>query len=140
LEIGTGSGYQTAFLAEFSGQVTTVERISELSELAQERLAEMGYRNIVFRIGDGSRGLPESGPFDRIMVTAAARTVPPELLRQLAPCGRMVIPAGPEGSQELLLITKDAAEAVRQETVGAVRFVEMVGDYGWQATDPLSRS
>ena len=95
LEIGTGSGYQTAFLAEFSGQVYTVERIPELSAAAQSRLKALGYNNINYRIGDGSVGWIEEAPFDRIMVTAAPLQMPDDLVAQLAPGGVMVIPVGP---------------------------------------------
>lgn len=131
LEIGTGSGYQTAFLAEFSGRVHTVEVIPELAEKAEERLTELGYRNVFFRTGDGSSGWAEKAPFDRIIVTAAAGTKPHGLIDQLAPGGRMVIPVGPPFVQELLLITKDEEGKVHEENRGQVRFVELVGRYGW---------
>ncbi len=131
LEIGTGSGYQTALLAEFSGQVYTVERIKELAEKAREKLTQLGYSNIAYKIGDGSQGWTENAPYDRIIVTAAAQETPPELIKQLKPGGKMVIPVGPRGMQELLLITKDQAGEVNRETVGEVRFVEMKGKYGW---------
>lgn len=131
LEIGTGSGYQTAFLAEFSAEVYTVERISELSGKAESRLATLGYRNIHYRVGDGSAGWPENAPYDRIMVTAAASAVPDELLDQLDRGGRMVIPVGQRGLQDLLLITRDQAGLIHRETIEKVIFVELVGRYGW---------
>ena len=131
LEIGTGSGYQTVLLAEFSGQVYTVERIADLSRRAEERLGSLGYRNIHFRVGDGSAGWPEEAPFDRIMVTAAAGRWPEELVGQLAFGGRMIVPVGPPAVQELLLITKDEQGRLKEEEVAVVKFVEMVGDYGW---------
>jgi protein-L-isoaspartate(D-aspartate) O-methyltransferase len=131
LEIGTGSGYQTALLAEFSGQVYTVERIKELAEKAREKLTQLGYSNIAYKIGDGSQGWTENAPYDRIIVTAAAQETPPELIKQLKPGGKMVIPVGPRGMQELLLITKDQDGEINRQTVGEVRFVEMKGKYGW---------
>ncbi len=132
LEIGTGSGYQTAFLAEFSAWVYTVERIAALAQSARDRLAALGYRNISFRLADGSVGWPEEAPFDRIIVTAAAGKRPEALIGQLAPSGRMIVPVGPKFVQELLLITKDEAGAVHERVITHVRFVEMVGDYGWE--------
>ena len=131
LEIGTGSGYQTALLAEFSGAVYTVERIPELSEKARKRLDSLGYTNIHFIVGDGSEGCAEHAPYDRIMVTAAAETIPPELVTQLRAGGRMVIPAGPPGLQDLFLITKGPDGEVRSEALAKVAFVEMKGKYGW---------
>ena len=131
LEIGTGSGYQTALLSAFSKEVITVERIAELSVKAKERLDEMGYKNIIFKVGDGSLGWEENAPYDRIMVTAAASKVPDELLYQLKKGGKMLIPIGPENLQELMLIRKNQDETVEMETVEWVRFVEMKGKYGW---------
>lgn len=131
LEIGTGSGYQTALLAEFSAQVYTLERIGDLSRQAEARLAALGFRNIHFRVADGSAGWPEEAPFDRIMVTAAAGRVPDELIRQLGNGGRMIVPVGPPAMQELLLLTKDDQGRIRERKQALVKFVEMVGDYGW---------
>lgn len=131
LEIGTGSGYQTAFLAEFAGEVFTVERIPELSLQARERLARLGYSNIRFRTGDGSLGWAQYAPYDRVIVTAAAGSVPPRLAAQLKNGGRMLIPVGPPGLQELTLVTKDENGAVGVRDLYAVTFVELVGDYGW---------
>ena len=135
LEIGTGSGYQTALLAQFSRAVYTIERISELAEKAKERLAGLGFSNIFFKTGDGSEGWPENAPYDRIMVTAAAGSVPTDLLDQLAHGGRMIIPIGPESLQDLQLISKDDAGEIRIESVGMVRFVEMKGKYGWSGSE-----
>ena len=132
LEIGTGSGYQTALLAEFAGQVYTMERIEELARKARVRLDQLGYANIHYRTGDGSQGWPEEAPFDRIILTAAAGKRPLELIGQLAPGGRMVAPVGPPSGQELLLITRDKAGQVQEERRGYVSFVEMVGPYGWE--------
>jgi len=108
-----------------------VERIAELSRTARLRLEQLGYGNIFYMIGDGSKGWEENAPFDRIMVTAAAAKMPVELIRQLKPGGRMLIPLGPEDVQELQLITKDGTGAVDCQTVAMVRFVEMKGPYGW---------
>ena len=126
LEIGTGSGYQSAFLAEFSGDLYTVERIMELSKKAEERLSSLGYRNIHYRVADGSLGWPEHAPFDRIMVTAAPKIIPKPLLDQLAPEGIMIIPVGPEGWQELLKVTKDRHGSVSERKLLDVAFVELV--------------
>lgn len=131
LEIGTGSGYQTAILAEFSGSVYTVERHEELSSMAQKRLEELGYSNISFKVGDGSYGWKEYSPYDRIIVTAAAGEIPKLLIEQLAPNGYMVIPVGEKGYQKLTLVMKDAQGRVTTEHIGNVTFVELVGEYGW---------
>lgn len=131
LEIGTGSGYQTALLAEFSGAVYTIERIPALAEKAKERLDALGYTNIAYRTGDGSAGWPEEAPFDRIITTAAAGKLPEALVEQLKPGGRMIAPTGPRGVQDLMLIEKDASGRVGTKSLGKVAFVEMVGEYGW---------
>jgi len=131
LEIGTGSGYQTALLAAFSNEVYTVERIAELAEKAKERLIRLGYRNIHFNIGDGSEGLAEQAPYDRIMVTAAAPKLPEPLLEQLVPGGKMVLPVGRVNSQELVLVTKQTDGKLKKETMGTVAFVGLFGKYGW---------
>lgn len=137
LEIGTGSGYQTAILAEFSGQVYTVERISELMVRARSRLEALGYHNVHYKVADGSEGWPDQAPFDRIIVTAAAGKRPDRLLAQLAPGGRMLIPLGPPYMQELFLFQKDKEGRIREKRLGAVRFVELVGPYGWDGDDFL---
>ncbi|MFH5834952.1 protein-L-isoaspartate(D-aspartate) O-methyltransferase [Proteiniclasticum sp. C24MP] len=135
LEIGTGSGYQTALLSAFSKEVYTVERIPELSRKARERLDAMGYENICYKVGDGSLGWKAHAPYDRIMVTAAASKIPDELLHQLSKGGKMLIPVGPENLQELMLVRKNQDETVEVETVEWVRFVEMKGKYGWNRKD-----
>jgi protein-L-isoaspartate(D-aspartate) O-methyltransferase len=99
LEIGTGSGFQTAILAKMSAKVFTVERIDELMEKAKKRLDSLNFTNICFKVGDGSKGWPEYAPYDRIMVTAAARILPDDLINQLGTGGRMVIPIGPPNLQ-----------------------------------------
>lgn len=131
LEIGTGSGYQTAFLAEFAGEVFTIERVEELSKKAQKRLIELGYKNIKFKIGDGSKGWKEFAPYNRIIATAGAGDIPKELLNQLELGGRMIIPVGEKGLQELLLVTKSETGDIQKESLGQVRFVEFKGKYGW---------
>lgn len=135
LEIGTGSGYQTALLAEFSKEVYTIEIIPQLSKKAKKRLDELNYTNIRYKIGDGSEGWSEHAPYDRIMVTAAAEVIPEELVEQLDENGRMIIPIGPREFQELQLITKDQSGNVKIEVIELVRFVEMVGKYGWNDGD-----
>lgn len=132
LEIGTGSGYQTAILAEFSNEVYTVERISELADKAKERLNQLGYRNIVYKVGDGSEGWKEYAPYDRIIVTAAADQIPNELIEQLAAGGKMVIPVGSRGIQDLFLVTKNSDGILNIQSIGKVVFVEMKGKYGWK--------
>lgn len=132
LEIGTGSGYQTAFLAEFSGAVYTVERFPEFTETARARLSALGYRNVRYKTGDGSEGWAAEAPFDRIMVTAAAGIMPEALVAQLAPGGRMLVPVGSAGLQTLQLVTKDASGCVEISDIERVRFVELKGRYGWE--------
>lgn len=130
LEIGTGSGYQTAVLSLIVREVHTVERLAWLSEQAQGTLKELQYRNIAFRIGDGSLGWPEAAPFDAIIVTCAAPLVPPPLIEQLADGGRMVVPIGPRGYQDLVLVRKRGAE-VTQDRLAPVAFVPLIGEHGW---------
>jgi protein-L-isoaspartate(D-aspartate) O-methyltransferase len=128
LEIGTGSGYQAAVLAELAGTVYTIEIIEALGREAAARLEALGYRNIVTRIGDGYLGWPEQAPFDSIMVTAAAPHVPQPLLDQLKPGGRLVIPVGERGgTQTLYVIEKQTDGGIRQRPVLAVRFVPLTG-------------
>jgi len=131
LEIGTGSGYQTAFLAEFAHTVYTVEIVPELIKKAEKRLDGLGYRNIRYKTGDGSDGWPEFAPYDRIITTAAAGSMPNELIRQLKPGGRIVAPVGPPGYQDLFVITKDKNGTVDMDPIEKVAFVEMKGKYGW---------
>jgi protein-L-isoaspartate(D-aspartate) O-methyltransferase len=127
LEIGTGSGYQAAVLAEVVKQVYTIELIESLGKTAAERLAELGYRNVEVRIGDGYRGWPERAPFDGIVVTAAAPSLPPALLEQLKPGARMVIPVGGGwDTQYLKVITKRADGGYDEKRVLPVRFVPLV--------------
>jgi protein-L-isoaspartate(D-aspartate) O-methyltransferase len=128
LEVGTGSGYQTAVLAELAAQVSTIEIVEPLAAGARKILAELGYDNIAFRCGDGAAGWPEQAPFDGIIVTAAAREIPQALVDQLKPGGRLVIPVGPDLSgQDLLLVEKDAAGRVRERPLFSVAFVPLTG-------------
>lgn len=132
LEIGTGSGYQTAFLAEFSGMVYTVEKIEELSEKAKKRLGSLGYDNISFKIGDGSEGWSKYSPYDRIIVSCAASSIPDPLTEQLSKNGKMVIPVGDSTRQDLVLVKKDEHGKVFHKKIFPVIFVEFKGRYGWQ--------
>ena len=129
LEIGTGTGYQTALLAEFSGMVFTVERIEPLYEKAKQRLLALGYHNITNILGDGSIGFEASAPYDRIIVTAAANKVPHELIDQLGPNGKLIIPVGDQWTQDLLLVSKDSQQHLKMQTITQVRFVPLVGKY-----------
>lgn len=131
LEIGTGSGYQTAILAEFAKEVYTVERIEELSNKAKKRLDGLGFGNINYKVGDGTYGWEEKAPFDRIMVTAAAVRLPKALTSQLAPGGKMVIPVGEETLQRLFLVEKDKEGYLHVESVEWVRFVSLIGEDGF---------
>ncbi len=127
LEVGTGSGYQAAVLAEIVGKVYSIEIIESLGREARKRLEELGYRNIEVRIGDGYQGWPEKAPFDGIVVTAAAPFLPRALLEQLKPGGRLVIPVGGEGEvQYLKLLTKRADGGFDEKRVLPVRFVPLV--------------
>jgi protein-L-isoaspartate(D-aspartate) O-methyltransferase len=127
LEIGTGTGYQAAILLRLARQVYTIEKIPALARAAQQRLSEMGYDNIEARCSDGSLGWPEKAPFDGIVVTAAAADVPPALLEQLGPGGRMVIPVGlPYMHQELILITRDQQGETERSSILGVAFVPLV--------------
>lgn len=130
LEIGTGSGYQAAILAELAGTVYTVERIADLSERAQRILTELGYTNIRFRVGDGTLGWEEEAPFDRILVTAASPSVPATLLKQLKSGGLMVIPVGQEKEQELMLIRRQD-EGFSESILCQCAFVKLIGQEGY---------
>ncbi|HXF45920.1 MAG TPA: protein-L-isoaspartate(D-aspartate) O-methyltransferase [Burkholderiaceae bacterium] len=122
LEIGTGMGYQAAILAELVARVYTIELIEELAAMARQRLARRGYTNIEMRTGNGAFGWPAHAPYDKIIVTAAPELIPPALLYQLKPGGRMVIPAGLPDAQQLILVEKDAAGVVATREVLPVRF------------------
>ncbi|MCU4138462.1 MAG: protein-L-isoaspartate O-methyltransferase [Thermodesulfobacteriota bacterium] len=131
LEVGTGSGYQTAILAELALWVYTIEKYSSLLKRAKNILIKLGYKNISFKLGDGSLGWKEVAPFDAIIVTAAAPKIPQPLIDQLLEGGRIVIPVGDEYSQVLVKgIKKDGK--LRTQTLEAVRFVKLVGAYGFK--------
>ncbi len=131
LEIGTGSGYQTAVLAELSERVYSIERIPSIADRARKTLDGLGYPNIVIKIGDGTLGWEEDAPFDAILVTAGAPQIPPTYIEQLAEGGRLVIPVGGEFVQELMRITKKKGR-IERESLGGCRFVKLIGRYGWQ--------
>jgi protein-L-isoaspartate(D-aspartate) O-methyltransferase len=131
LEIGTGSGYQTAILAKLADRVYTVERIRPLMVKARALLADLNYHNILFKAFDGTLGWDEYAPYDAIIVTAGAPKVPQPLLDQLAEAGRLIIPIGNKYSQELLKVTRKRG-AYTQEDLGGCRFVDLVGVHGWK--------
>lgn len=134
LEVGTGSGYQTAILAEIVKHVFTVERIPSLADRAKKLLDALGYKNITYRIGDGSLGWPEEAPFDGILVSAAAPSIPQPLVDQLAMGGRLIIPVGDRLTQELVLVER-VPEGIRKSFLGGVRFVDLIGKWGWKDSE-----
>jgi protein-L-isoaspartate(D-aspartate) O-methyltransferase len=131
LEIGTGSGYAAAVLAEIAAEVYTVERIPRLAEGARQRLARLGRASVHVLTGDGTLGWPEHAPYDAIVATAGGPAVPPALLEQLAIGGRLVIPVGGSYAQRLVRVTRATAEDYRYEDLEAVAFVPLVGAQGW---------
>ncbi|MGH7754275.1 MAG: protein-L-isoaspartate(D-aspartate) O-methyltransferase, partial [Gemmatimonadales bacterium] len=136
LEVGTGSGYQTAILARLARHVYTIEKYASLSAAAQQRLQRLGTVNVTFLVGDGSQGYPDAAPYEAILVTAAAPDVPWTLTDQLAENGRLVIPVGEMQSQELVLVWKHDAQLARR-TLNCCRFVPLTGKYGWGGTHTL---
>lgn len=130
LEIGTGSGYQTAVLARLADRVVSVERVASLARRAKEMLEALGVSNVIVQVGDGTIGLSEYAPYDRILVTAGAPDVPESLLEQLADPGIMVIPVGGQGFQELKVIARRAG-AVTERDAGGCVFVPLLGREGW---------
>ena len=129
LEIGTGSGYQAAVLAELVDTVHTIEIIPELAKSATERLGDLGYENVQVRTGDGWYGWPEVAPFDAIMVTAVGEDVPDNLVQQLKPGGRLVLPVGGDWDQVLAVVSKDTDGKIAMREVLPVRFVPLTGDH-----------
>jgi protein-L-isoaspartate(D-aspartate) O-methyltransferase len=133
LEIGTGSGYQTAILAELSGRVYSIERIPSLTGRARRVLDSLGYNTVLVKLSDGTMGWEEYAPYDRILVTAGAPSVPQPLVDQLAPGGIMVIPVGSNSLQELVRVTKMEDGSVKEDRMGSCVFVRLVGKHGWEA-------
>jgi protein-L-isoaspartate(D-aspartate) O-methyltransferase len=131
LEIGTGSGYQTAILAHYTPRLYTVERIATLSKRAQALLEQLGFRNIIYKTGDGSLGWESWAPYDRIIVTAGAPVVSEKLKLQLTDGGRMLIPTGGRASQKLLCVDRIGSE-FRETDLGDCRFVPLLGKEGWE--------
>ncbi|MCP4349069.1 MAG: protein-L-isoaspartate(D-aspartate) O-methyltransferase [Desulfobacterales bacterium] len=131
LEIGTGSGYQTAILAEIVFRVYTVERINSLFLKTRKLFDELHYHNIVTKYSDGTCGWKDESPFDAIIVTAGAPEIPSAMVSQLAVGGRMVLPVGNQYSQDLIKLYKDE-RGIRQTNLGGCRFVKLVGEYGWK--------
>lgn len=130
LEVGTGTGYEAAILAELAAEVWTVERLAELGHQAEQILERLGYRNVHVVVGDGSVGLPQQAPFDRIIVAAAAPSVPPALLQQLADGGILTIPIGTRTDQQVQVIRKQAGEIILDHRE-LCRFVPLLGEQGW---------
>ena len=131
LEVGTGSGYQAAVLAELAREVHTIERHPSLARLAEANLRELGYENVHVHVGDGSKGLPEHAPYDGIIVTAAAPEAPAPLLEELKELGRLVIPVGSRGNQYLERWRR-RGDRFEHENVLSVTFVPLIGDEGWK--------
>ena len=142
LEIGVGSGYAAAVMSRIGRRVHAIDRHPELTDLARERMARLGYDNVVIRTADGTRGWPENAPFDVILVAAGGPEVPQPLCDQLALGGRLVIPVGNADQQRLMRVTRTAADQYHREDLGPVRFVPLIGAHGWnsdKATDRLVR-
>lgn len=137
LEIGAGSGYAAAVASRLAGEVHAVERHPALADAARQRLAALGYGNIVVRAGDGTLGWPEAAPFDAIIVSAGGPAVPLPLRQQLKVGGRLVMPLGAPDAQRLMRMTRLGAAAFREEDLGPVRFVPLIGAHGWHGeTEP----
>jgi protein-L-isoaspartate(D-aspartate) O-methyltransferase len=131
LEVGTGSGYQTAVLAELARRVCTIERWPRLAERARGLLEQLGYDNVWVRVGSGTLGWPDEAPFDRILVTAGGPSIPPPLFQQLAEGGRMVVPVGDVANQTLTVVEKIRGE-MKTRLCGECKFVKLVGKYAWE--------
>lgn len=135
LEIGTGTGYQTALLSHLVGQVFSVERIASLSNQAREILKQLGLRNISLLVGDGTLGWRDHSPFDAILVSAGSPTVPQPLLDQLADGGRLLVPIGNRDVQQLVMYRRQG-DRIDKRDVAAVRFVPLIGTHGWDGEEP----
>ena len=136
LEIGTGSGYQAAILCELAAEVISIEKYPDLAREAQDRLRSLGYRNITIHVGDGTLGWPQKAPYNGIIVTAGAPSVPQPLLEQLADGGKLVIPVGPSGMQMLNVIRRKGNDYQAREE-GTCVFVPLVGKFGWKRGRPF---
>lgn len=130
LEVGAGSGYAAAVVSRIAGEVVTIERHATLAHEASARVAALGYANLKVIAGDGSLGLPDKAPFDAILVAAGGDRVPEPLKRQLAIGGRLVVPVGGEAIQSLLCVTRTGEETWRENNLGGVRFVPLIGAHG----------
>lgn len=137
LEIGTGSGYETAILAELADKVFSIERIDILANKARRVLEELGYKGIIIKVGDGTLGWQEFAPFDKIVVTASAEKVPAPLLEQIKEGGRLVIPVGPRFTQTLMLLEKTGKGYITEKGICGCTFVPLIGRYGWR--DDIAR-
>jgi protein-L-isoaspartate(D-aspartate) O-methyltransferase len=126
LEIGSGCGYQTAVLSRLAGEVLAIERLSQLRDKSLENLAKLGVSNVSVRLGDGKAGWPEKAPFQGVLVAAFVERIPPALIEQLAPGGRLVVPVGPEVGQELVLVEKDLKGVPAKRAVAGCRFVPLL--------------
>lgn len=135
LEIGTGSGYSAAILSQMAHSIYTIERHTALAHLAKERFSNQGYTNIEVRVGDGTLGWSEKAPYDAILVTAGGPVIPDSLIDQLACVGRLVIPVGNKGDQQLLRIRKTLTGELLEENLGLVRFVPLIGSKGWSEVE-----
>jgi len=131
LEVGTGSGYQAAILAELAKKVISIERVPALAERAEKLLLEIGYSNVEIRIGEGTEGYPPEAPYDGIVVTAACPAIPPPLIGQLAEGGRLVLPLGERYHQILTLVRKIKGEIETEDSIGCI-FVPLIGKYGYK--------
>jgi protein-L-isoaspartate(D-aspartate) O-methyltransferase len=132
LEVGAGSGYAAAVISRIAARVVAIERQLDLVEVARQRLERLGYANVLIVEGDGTRGCPDEAPFDAILAAASGSHVPSALIAQLAPNGRIVMPLGEPGlPQELVKVTKQDDGILKQENLGGVRFVPLIGEEGW---------
>ena len=136
LEVGTGSGYQAAVLARLGARVTTIERFPGLADTARERLVAQGIRDVDVRVGDGSTGAPDDAPWDGIVVTAAAPSIPDALREQLGIGARLVIPVGPRYQQDLIVVERRGPNDWEEWSDGSVVFVPLVGEAGWSEAEP----
>lgn len=132
LEIGTGSGYQAAILAELADRVFSMERLAGLAKRARKVLDELKYTNVILRIADGTEGWRDEAPFDGVIVAAAAPDAPDPLLKQLKTGGRLVIPIGDEQFQDLMVYTKEGEDRYKEENYGGCRFVKLIGEHAWK--------